>query len=1049
MSNLSFNAVIFDLDGVITKTALVHSAAWKSMFDEYLRYRQEKHGGPFREFTIKGDYLPYVDGKPRYDGVKSFLDSRGITLPWGDPSDPPEAETICGIGNRKNIAFNQTLQEKGVEVYETTVQLIRELKTKDIRIGVASSSKNCQQVLQRAGIEDLFETRIDGVVTAELHLKGKPEPDIFTKAADNLGVSYDKAVVVEDATSGVAAGKKGNFGLVLGLAREENEKDLLIHGADIVVKDIGEIGLEGLEAWFKHGYHLDNWCIAYHDYIPGKEATRESLLTVGNGYFGTRGSMEDMPYGGASYPGTYMAGVYNRLMSKVGDRDIENEDFVNVINWLPVGFKIDDSEWIDLNKVKILDIHRVLHFNNGTLYRRLKIRDDQGRETMIDSLRFASMDNPHFAAIEYTITPLNYSGKVTINSGLHGNHVNAGVERYKQLNQKHLQPLVSGNEGDIQYLTVRTTQSNIEIAAAARITVFDEDHEVASEPLARHTDGESNLEYSMNADKDHPVNITKVVAICKSTDEHIENPLQDAIFMVAGCISFNELLRCSEERWEKIWDRIDVKIEGDRLAQKLLRMHLYHLMVTTSPHNATIDFGIPARGLHGEAYRGHIFWDELYILPIYYIQYKDAARSVLMYRYRRLNEARKYAAEHGYKGAMFPWQSGSSGREETQVVHLNPLTGEWGPDHSSLQRHVSLAIAYNTWQYYWITGDKEFMKHFGTELYFEICRFWVSACMKDSKTGRYSISKVMGPDEFHEHYPGSSEGGLKDNAYTNIMVAWMLEKAIELMEDNNIAEETILRLEITEQEKQQWKEIMHNLNLVISPDGIIAQYDGYFDLLELDWNYYKEKYGNIYRMDRLLKAEGKSPDQYKVAKQADTLMTFYNLDKEEADAIIRKLGYSLPEDYISKNLEYYLARTSHGSTLSRVVHAHLANLIGNKELSWELYSNALTSDFQDVQGGTTGEGIHAGVMAGTVWIAISSFGGLDLMSDPIAFNPNLPDHWKKISFGFTFREKEFECEITHDQLRIRVESEDDKMVSLILADKLISVKPNSWVEFSY
>ena len=180
---------------------------------------------------------------------------------------------------------------------------------------------------------------------------------------------------------------------------------------------------------------------------------------------------------------------------------------------------------------------------------------------------------------------------------------------------------------------------------------------------------------------------------------------------------------------------INITIEGDRFAQKLLRMHLYHLMVSASQYNVDIDAGITARGLHGEAYRGHIFWDELFILPFYDIHFKDTAKSLLLYRYRRLQKAREYAKEYGYKGAMYPWQTGSEGSEETQILHLNPVSGIWGDDYSSLQRHVSLAVAYNIWQYYWITEDRDFLSQYGAEMFFEICRFWASKSKFLLKTG--------------------------------------------------------------------------------------------------------------------------------------------------------------------------------------------------------------------------------------------------------------------------------------------------------------------------
>lgn len=246
----SFDAVIFDLDGVVTKTAVVHAAAWKAMFDEFLRSRAAKGGEPFKEFTYERDYLTYVDGKPRYKGVESFLKSRGIDLEYGDPSDSTEKETVCSLGNRKNKKFVEVLKTDGAEVYQTTVDLIHDLRAKGIRIGVASSSANCQYILESTGLEDLFETRVDGVVSKELGLKGKPEGDIFVTAAKNVGANPDRAIVVEDAVSGVQAGVNGGFGLVIGVARENNQEDLKSNGADVVIDDFAGVTTDTIEQWF-------------------------------------------------------------------------------------------------------------------------------------------------------------------------------------------------------------------------------------------------------------------------------------------------------------------------------------------------------------------------------------------------------------------------------------------------------------------------------------------------------------------------------------------------------------------------------------------------------------------------------------------------------------------------------------------------------------------------------------------------------------------------------------------------------------------------------
>lgn len=249
MNSLSFKSVIFDLDGVVTKTASVHAKAWKEMFDEYLRACSERDGTDFREFR-DDDYLKYVDGKPRYEGVKSFLLSRGIDIPFGEAKDPEDKETVCGLGNKKNTKFRQVLASEKPEVYTTTVDLIRKLKERGVRIGVASSSKNCQYILQASGLEDLFESRVDGVISVELGLKGKPEGDIFVQAAFGLETAPRESIVVEDATSGVAAGRNGGFRLVIGIARSNNRQELIDAGADVVVEDMNRIDVDWIEAWF-------------------------------------------------------------------------------------------------------------------------------------------------------------------------------------------------------------------------------------------------------------------------------------------------------------------------------------------------------------------------------------------------------------------------------------------------------------------------------------------------------------------------------------------------------------------------------------------------------------------------------------------------------------------------------------------------------------------------------------------------------------------------------------------------------------------------------
>ncbi len=252
MAEVFPEAAVFDLDGVITFTARVHSAAWKAMFDEFLRSREQRFGEPFRPFT-EADYHAYVDGKPRYDGVESFLKSRNISLPRGTPRDEPGAETVCGLGNRKNELFNSKVVELGVDVDQEAVRLVRELRERGVRVGLASSSKNAVPILKRVGMLELFEAIVDGVVSARLGLKGKPAPDIFVRCLQEMTVHRDarRSMVVEDAISGVEAGRAGDFGLVLGVDRVGQAEALRQHGADWVIKDFREISAEQIAEYFR------------------------------------------------------------------------------------------------------------------------------------------------------------------------------------------------------------------------------------------------------------------------------------------------------------------------------------------------------------------------------------------------------------------------------------------------------------------------------------------------------------------------------------------------------------------------------------------------------------------------------------------------------------------------------------------------------------------------------------------------------------------------------------------------------------------------------
>ncbi|MFC1592565.1 glycoside hydrolase family 65 protein [Candidatus Omnitrophota bacterium] len=767
------------------------------------------------------------------------------------------------------------------------------------------------------------------------------------------------------------------------------------------------------------------WRLAYNNFEPSEEGLREALCTLGNGYFATRGTFPEALASRIHYPGTYIAGVYNRLTTHISGKSVFNEEIVNSPNWTFLTFKIGDGEWFYPSTGGIIFFHQVLDMRQGILTRRIRFKDDKGRKTLIETERIVDMSNPHLGAMRYIITPENYSEWVTVRTMLDGTVLNTGVERYRQLNSKHWDAYSLGGFGKNGiYLSMKTNQSKIEVVQASKIRMFTGQQELkpSIKCLAK---GKERIgqEFRFFLNKGHSYKIEKTVSIYTSQDKDIHSPKHSAIEAAQSSLRFKAMLRTHKQVWDKLWRRFDVQIKGDDFSQKVLRLHIFHLLQTASIHNINIDAGFPARGLHGEAYRGHIFWDEIFALPFFDFHIPEISKALLLYRCRRLAKAREAAKQAGYSGAMFPWQSGSSGKEETQVIHLNPMSGTWGPDHSHLQRHVSFAIVYNVWQHYKRLNDIDFLISYGAELILSVAQFGASLAKYDSRDGKYHTEGLVGPDEFHEALPGSDKPGLRDNAYTNLMIVWTLLKAQEVISvlPEAYKSRMFIKLKLNDEQFARWDEITRKMNIIVNQEGIISQFEGYFDLKELDWDGYRRRYEKIERMDRILKAEGESPDNYKVTKQADTLMFFYLFPFPEIEKIFRRLGKHFDKNTLRKNFDYYLKRTSHGSTLSKVVFCFLGHSLGKTKETWRLFQQVLESDINDTQGDTTPEGIHAGVMAASIDIVIRGFAGISTYDGVIRINPNLPKDWQKIKLRFFYKQRWISLMIAKDQVIIRIQ----------------------------
>lgn len=790
------------------------------------------------------------------------------------------------------------------------------------------------------------------------------------------------------------------------------------------------------------------WSLTYDTYDPHAEKLREALCTVGNGYMASRGCAPECDAGQVHYPGTYAAGLFNRLVDRIDGAHIDNESLVNLPNWLPLTFRIDDGAWFDIDDVELLSFRQSLDLRRAVLSRQIRFRDTRGRTSTLRQRRFVSMDQPHVAALETTVVAEDWSGTIEFSSMLDGAVRNNLVERYRELASGHLTaPETVVLSDDSVLLRVQTNQSRLGVALAARTRLRRVDDSPAGRYLLVEEPGRIGHRISTEMDVGGSVVVEKVVTLYTSRDPAISEPGDAASRVLARLGGFRDLLAAHARAFVQLWDLFCISLDGHAEAQRVIRVHLLHLLQVVSDHTAELDVGVPARGLNGEAYRGHIFWDELFVLPVLNPRLPALTKALLRYRFRRLPEARRLALDAGYRGAMFPWQSGSDGREESQRLHLNPRSGRWNPDPSARQHHIGLAVAYNVWQYFQVTGDLDFLIECGTELLVEIARFWASLAAYDPTHHRYVIRGVIGPDEFHAGYPAAPYDGIDNNAFTNVMVVWVLGRALDALaaipqrDRVNLLDAIGLR----EPELEHWRELTSRM-FVPFHDGTISQFEGYADLAELDWESYRARYGNIQRLDRILEAENDDVTRYRASKQADVLMLFYLLSADELRTVLENLGYRLPPEMIPHTIDYYMARTSHGSTLSSVVHAWVLAR-ANRARAVDFFDRVLLSDVADIQGGTTSEGIHLAAMAGSIDLLQRCFSGLELREDRLILNPHWPKNLGALSFRIFYRGHRLQLRISGSGVRVTSEQRRVDPIAVECRSVVRQLGPGGVVDF--
>jgi alpha,alpha-trehalose phosphorylase len=973
---LGFDAVLFDLDGVVTRTARLHAAAWKALFDDFLRRRAADRAESFVAFDAGADYLAYVDGRPRQEGVRSFLASRGIAVPEGQPAEGQDADTLHGLGSRKDALFMERLRQDGVEVFAPAVALIRRLREQAVKTAVVTSSRNGREVLRAADLELLFDVRLDGMDAEAFGLRGKPHPDPFLKAAELLDVVPGRAVVIEDATAGVEAARAGAFGLVVGVDRGGNRDALAARGADVVVDDLRELGPVQLDAWLRDKRaRLVAWRIEQEGFDASREHAVESIFTVGNGYLGVRGTL-DQPLPGS--PGDlFIAGVYDR---KHPDRPYSELEFLgggrgdypySELVSAPFPFRLHlkvDGRSLDVAGPHCRVHRRALDLRLGILHAHdvFEIGDD--REVVVATRRCASMADLHLLLQEVTVRLDNHSGTVELDASL--------IDPDRAANHPHLTPLEAAGDDDgaVEVQSFTTQVSGYEISVAARTTLTGSSADAVA--------------WRVPATIGDTLTFRRWVAVYTNRD--VAEPRRAAIDHVRSLEwgAFQAAFEAHAARWQEIWTRADVRVAGSAATEQALRFNAYHL-VSAADRDPRVSVG--ARALTGRAYEGHVFWDvEIFKLPFYLHTCPEVAEALLRYRHHTLDGARRRARELGRRGACYAWESTVTGDDVTPTTIRLKTTGKEIPIFTGTQQiHVTAGVAHGVWRYWEATGDAAFLRDAGVEILLETARFWVSRCTQGPR--HCHLREVVGPDEYHH--------SVNDNAYTNWMARFNLERAVVAVEwlrrESPAAAAALAeRCALAPEEPDEWRDVARRLYCPgPNAQGVIEQFEGFFGLEDYALpreERFKAPIDRLFDWDRI--------NRLKLIKQADVLMLLHLFP----DAFTR--------DVIAANYRYYEPKTDHGSSLSPPVHAAVAARLGLREDAERYWRESLWLDLSNVMSNSA-LGIHPACMGATWQALVFGFLGVRFtdagpLPDPAA-GARLPAAWRGVSLELTWRGRRY------------------------------------------
>ncbi|MFO7664099.1 MAG: beta-phosphoglucomutase [Chloroflexota bacterium] len=951
-------AVIFDLDGVITDTAEYHYLAWKRLADE--------EGLPFDRQLNEN-----CRGVTRRESLMVVLGGR-----------PATEERQQALMARKQAYYEVALHEVGPQdLLPGVSDLLDQLDAAAIPYGIASASRNARAVCDRLGIAARLGVIADGHSVE----RQKPLPDLFRFAAAALGVPAARSLVIEDAAAGVeAALAAGMQALALGPAERfatlAGLPGRFVRRDDLRGVTIGELAAATA---FDPGRH-----IVQNGFDPATQHHMETVFTLGNGYFSSRGSFEE------GYPGesatTFVHGVWD-------DMPIAFTTLVNLPNWLCLHITID-GEAFRLDRGEVLDFQRYTDLRQGLVRRSVTWRASNGKIVDLQFERFHAYHRPHAGAIRLLATAVSEPCMITVRAGIDGHVANQYL--------LHLHLTDQGRDTDDSvWLRTHTRHTGREIAVAAAVSAVISSGETIA-PASDFCPGFPAVLVAGVLTPGQTMQVDKLVALATSRDPEVradeapEGVVDRALAELSG-LTYEPLRRDHVAAWEEVWQRGDVIIEGDDEAQLALRFNLFQLLVAAPQHDDRVSIG--AKTLSGYGYFGHVFWDtEIFMLPYLIYTYPRTARNMLLYRYHGLPGARRKAAGNGYRGAQFPWESAETGDEVTPrwVPHFGDptrLVRIWTGD---IQIHITSDIAYAVMQYWRVTGDDDFMRGYGAEIILDGARFWgdrVESETDERGERMYAIRDVIGPDEYHDH--------VDNNSFTNYMCRWHLQTALyvyDWLENHDPAAATALaeRLELSSDDLTHWRDVVRHITFLYDPDtGLIDQFEGFFERQRVD----PEVFATADRsLQVMFGIEGANERQ--VLKQADVIMLLC-LFRDEFD-----------HQTWQTNWDTYMPITDHrfGSSLGPSFHAWAACEMDLPEEAYGHFMLAALADLRNPRGNAE-DGIHAASTGGVWQTAVFGFGGLRPTDEGWTVQPRLPQHWQRLAFTYSTKGQQYFVDIQREE----------------------------------